>query len=225
VALVRHIPTIAPAEIRIVHEGERFVVVDKPANALSVPGARPGREDCVAARVRERFARAQGPLIVHRLDMETSGLMVLALDPDAHRELSRRFAERRVDKVYVAVLDGRIGGDSGEVDLPVRLDVGNRPYQVVDHEHGRPALTRWRVLGRDTGSTRIEFLPVTGRTHQLRLHAAQPVAGGGLGCPILGDSLYGDPGAAPRLLLHAASLGFEAPGTGEKVIFESPVPF
>ncbi|MDP7111156.1 MAG: RluA family pseudouridine synthase, partial [Myxococcota bacterium] len=182
---MRHIPAIAPAEIRIVHEGERFVVVDKPANALSVPGARPGREDCVAARVRARYPRAQGPLVVHRLDMETSGLMVLALDPDAHRGLSRQFAERRVDKGYVAVVAGRVEGDAGTVDLPLRLDVGNRPYQVVDHQHGRAALTRWRVLERDEGATRIAFFPQTGRTHQLRLHAACPVTRGGLGCPIL----------------------------------------
>ena len=222
---MRHIPAIAPAEIRIVHEGERFVVVDKPANALSVPGARPGREDCVAARVRARYPRAQGPLVVHRLDMETSGLMVLALDPDAHRGLSRQFAERRVDKGYVAVVAGRVEGDAGTVDLPLRLDVGNRPYQVVDHQHGRAALTRWRVLERDEGATRIAFFPQTGRTHQLRLHAACPVTRGGLGCPILGDSLYGDPGSAPRLRLHAAALGFEVPGTGERVTFESPVPF
>jgi tRNA pseudouridine32 synthase/23S rRNA pseudouridine746 synthase len=111
------------------------------------------------------------------------------------------------------------------VDLPLRLDVGNRPYQVVDPEHGRPALTRWRVLERDDGVTRIAFFPTTGRTHQLRLHAASPVAEGGLGCPIRGDSLYGDPGSAPRLLLHASTLGFEAPGAGEKLTFECPPPF
>lgn len=222
---MRHIPAIAPAEIRIVHEGGRYVVVDKPANALSVPGARPGREDCVAARVGALFPGASGPLVVHRLDMETSGLMVLALEPDAHRHLSRQFAERLVDKRYVAVLDGQAGGDEGEVDLPLRLDVGNRPFQVVDLEHGKSAFTRWRVLERGDGWTRVVFFPITGRTHQLRLHAAHPASEGGLGCPIRGDSLYGDPSTAPRLLLHATRLAFRDPEGGEIREFQSEAPF
>ncbi len=222
---MRHIPPIAPAAVRVVHEAERFVVVDKPANALSVPGARPGREDCVESRVRGLYPPATGPLIVHRLDMETSGLMVVALDPDAHRDLSRQFAERRVNKDYVAVLDGEVTGRGGEIDLPLRLDVGNRPYQLVDRDRGRQALTRWRVVERGQGWTRVNFEPFTGRTHQLRLHAAHPAADGGLGCPIRGDSLYGDPDSAPRLLLHAAALGFAEPGTGIRLSFASAVPF
>lgn len=171
------------------------------------------------------FPASTGPLVVHRLDMETSGLMVLALDPEAHRHLSRQFAERRVDKRYAAVLDGHVVGDEGEVDLPLRLDVGNRPFQVVDHERGKPALTRWWALRRGADWTRVAFAPRTGRTHQLRLHASTSVAAGGLGCPIRGDSLYGDPATAHRLLLHAERLGFRDPDGGERREFSSEPPF
>lgn len=199
-------------------------MIDKPSGLLSVPGKGPERQDCVAARVREMFPGATGPLTVHRLDMETSGLMVLGLDAQAHRDLSRQFERRDVEKQYVAVLDGEVIGEEGVVDLPLRADIDNRPRQIVDFAHGGTAITRWRVVGRDAGRTRALFLPQTGKTHQLRVHAATApdsmerpdgTRAGGLGCPIVGDSLYGIAGA--RLLLHASSLAFRDPQTGERV--------
>lgn len=211
---------------------ERFVVVEKPPGMLSVPGKGPGKQDCVAARVREAFPAATGPLIVHRLDMETSGLMVLALDADAHRDLSRQFERREVEKQYVAVLEGNVPGDEGVVDLPLRPDIENRPHQIVDFVHGGAAITRWRVTGREAGRTRVLFVPRTGKSHQLRMHAATPpdslarpdgTRTGGLGCPIVGDTLYGTPGA--RMLLHASLLAFRYPATGARVEFASEPEF
>jgi tRNA pseudouridine32 synthase/23S rRNA pseudouridine746 synthase len=158
-------------------------------------------------------------LIVHRLDMDTSGLMVVALDADAQRELSQQFHDRIPEKSYVALVDGIVEADEGFIDLPMRLDVDNRPYQIVDHVHGRPARTHYRVLTREIDRTRIEFRPVTGRTHQLRIHAAY-----GLRHPILGDVLYGKVPAL-RLMLHARTLSFLLPGTQTRVEFEAPVPF
>lgn len=213
--------------VPVVGMGPGYVVVDKPAGLLSVPGKGPDKADCVAARVAAMFADATGPLIVHRLDMDTSGLMVLGLDADAQRNLSGQFEERTVEKRYVALLAGRVGapGDEGVIDLPIRLDVDRRPYQIVDHEQGKPSETAWRVIGYDhedgRGCTRVEFTPRTGRSHQLRVHAAE-----GLGAPILGDVLYGDGEAsAPRLMLHAAALAFDEPVGGGRVEFESETPF
>ncbi len=210
---------------RIVHRGPRLVVVDKPAGMLAVPGRDPAWHDSVATRMRARLPDATGPLIVHRLDMETSGLMVLARDADAHRALSRQFERRRVEKVYVAELDGAVEGDAGTVVLPLRGDPERRPFQVVDPARGKPATTDWRVLARAAGTTRVELRPRTGRTHQLRVHAAAPRSEGGLGCPIRGDSLYGDPARAPRMLLHATTLVVADPDTGARLRFDSPVPF
>lgn len=206
------------------YAGPRFVVVDKPAWMLSVPGKGVAKRDCIASRVAAMFPDATGPQIVHRLDMETSGLMVLGLDRAAQRELSRQFEDRRVEKEYVALLDGIVPDDEGEIDLPIRPDIDSRPLQVVDRLRGREAVTKWRVLARETDRTRIRFRPLTGRTHQLRVHAAAPQATGGLGRPILGDGLYGGPGA-DRLMLHATRLAFLDPGTGRRVEFESPTPF
>lgn len=198
-------------------------MVDKPAGLLSVPGKGPEHADCVASRVRALFPHATGPLTVHRLDMATSGLIVLALDPGAHRDLSRQFEERRVSKRYLAVLAGDVPADTGEIHLPMRLDVDRRPHQIVDFVHGKPAHTRYRVLERrqtPQGSrTSVEFEPITGRSHQLRVHAAE-----GLRAPILGDSLYGDAASAPRLMLHAWWLEFEAPGLGGRTAFRSDAP-
>jgi tRNA pseudouridine32 synthase/23S rRNA pseudouridine746 synthase len=163
---------------------------------------------------------APGQLIVHRLDMDTSGLMVVALDPDAQRELSMQFEERVPQKAYVALVDGIINADWGVIDLPMRLDIDNRPYQIIDHVHGRHALTRWQVLSREIDRTRVRFEPVTGRSHQLRVHAAY-----GLGHPILGDVLYGPRTVAPRLMLHAAELSFIEPGNARRVEFVSTPPF
>jgi tRNA pseudouridine32 synthase/23S rRNA pseudouridine746 synthase len=206
-------------DLRIVLAAERFVVVDKPSGMLSVPGKGPEKQDCVASRVRARFPRATGPLIVHRLDMETSGLLVLGLDAEAQRELSGQFERRETQKRYIALLEGSVAQDQGEITLPIRLDVGRRPYQIVDHDQGREAVTRYSVLSREIDRTRVEFTPLTGRTHQLRVHAAS-----GLSCPIVGDVLYGRDNGE-RLMLHASWLAFVDPGTGRRVEVESPAPF
>jgi tRNA pseudouridine32 synthase/23S rRNA pseudouridine746 synthase len=215
-----------PGLLPIVHTACRYVVVEKPSGVLSVPGKGPNKSDCVAARVVRLFPDASGPLVVHRLDMETSGLMVLGLDPEAQRELSGQFEDRRVEKAYIALVarwgadrDRRELPDDGSIDLPVRADIENRPVQVVDHARGRPAITRWQVLAREVDRLRLRLEPLTGRTHQLRVHAAS-----GLSRPIMGDALYGGE-PAPRLMLHAATLSFLEPGTSRRVAFESPAPF
>ncbi len=216
----------ASVAIPIVYRNSRIVVIDKPAGMLSVPGRGPDRQDCAAARVASMFPEATGPLIVHRLDMETSGLMVLALDPDTHRELSMQFERRTVEKAYEALLRGDVQGDAGEVRLRQRLDVDNRPMQILDDEHGKEAITRWRALERSRGVTRVRFEPVTGRTHQLRVAASAPIERGGLGRPIVGDSLYGaEDDRAERLMLHATTLALRDPETGERVEAHSPAPF
>lgn len=218
--------------IPVVFAAPGFVVVDKPAGMLSVPGKGPEKADCAAARVRAMFPSASGPLVVHRLDMDTSGLMVFALNPDSQRVLSAQFERRCVAKAYTALVDGLLDAPGGEISAPIRLDVDRRPFQIHDPVHGRPALTRWAVLALETDRTRVRFEPVTGRTHQLRVHAALPPPLG-LGHHILGDVLYA-PGAdlgrhapadAPRLMLHASELEFNDPDTGERLRFESRPPF
>jgi tRNA pseudouridine32 synthase / 23S rRNA pseudouridine746 synthase len=214
--------------LEVVHKGARFVVLDKPAWLLSVPGKGEDKQDCVASRVRAMFPAATGPLVVHRLDMETSGLIVLGLDEGAQRELSMQFERREVEKAYVALLgepaDDRGGprrapGDWGMITLPMRTDIDNRPRQIIDHVHGRTAVTRWEVVAHETDRVRVRLVPETGRTHQLRVHMAV-----GLGRPIVGDRLYGGE-AAPRLMLHAARLSFIEPGGRRRVEFESAAPF
>lgn len=207
------------AKIRVVHAAARYVVVEKPTGMLSVPGKGVGKEDCVAARVRGMFPGARGPLVVHRLDMETSGLLVLGLDEGAQRELSGQFEARLVGKRYVALVEGEVVGQAGEISLPLRPDLTNRPYQIVDRAEGREAVTRWRVAAREVDRTRVDFEPLTGRTHQLRVHASHPE---GLGRPIIGDVLYGrEEAGAPRLMLHAAYLSFLEPGGARRVEFVS----
>lgn len=205
--------------IPVVHLGERYVVVDKPSGLLSVPGKGEEKQDCVVSRVRRMFPAATGPLIVHRLDMETSGLLVLGIDPEAQRDLSGQFERREVEKAYVALVNGSPREDSGVIELAIRLDVERRPYQIIDPIQGRPALTRWRVLSREIDRTRLQLVPETGRTHQLRVHCAS-----GLSCPIIGDVLYGD-GVGERLMLHATRLSFREPGGGSRVEFVSVTPF
>jgi tRNA pseudouridine32 synthase/23S rRNA pseudouridine746 synthase len=231
----------AVGELKLVLLSKRFVVVDKPAGMLSVPGKGEQNQDCVARRAKLLVPQASGPFVVHRLDMETSGLMVLARDPDAHRHLSRQFEARAVTKAYEAVLMGEVEGDAGTISLPMRPDIDRRPWQMVDWEHGREAVTRWRVMKREPGvagtdgspgagpRTRIHFEPITGRTHQLRVHSAYaraPGGKGGLGCPIVGDTLYGDGYASsPRMLLHAKLLAFIDPENRRPERCESKVPF
>ena len=183
--------------MRIVHADERLVVIDKPTGLLSVPGRI--EPDCASARVQALYPDA---LVVHRLDQATSGLLLFARGPDAQRELSADFAERRIGKVYVAVVTGLLEGE-GLIDLPIGADWPNRPRQQVDVEHGKPSQTRWRVLAHEGRHTRVALDPLTGRTHQLRVHLTA------LGHAILGDTLYAAPdiaAASPRLLLHASEL-------------------
>lgn len=206
----------------IVHADEQFLVVDKPGGLLAVPGRGPEKQDCVVNRVKTMFPGVINQPAVHRLDMATSGLMVLAFTARAHRNLSRQFSRRLVEKKYVALVEGQVSTDCGEITLKFRLDPENRPYQVYDPVHGKIGITRWRRLSISSSRTRIEFVPLTGRTHQLRLHAAHEL---GLGCPIVGDSLYGSGRQGDPMLLHAAELSFFHPETGEKMIFSSKVPF
>ncbi len=229
----------------IVYHDDAIVVVNKPSGLLAIPGRGPQKADSISSRMALRFPQASGPLMVHRLDMATSGLMVLGLSPQSQRDLSIQFERREVDKVYHAVVGGIIEADGGRIELPFRLDPDNRPHQVYDEENGKWGETLWRVLSRNADSREVsatletsgdvqesflirgphcmlEFKPITGRTHQLRLHSAHQR---GLGSAILGDKLYGDPTTAPRLLLHAKELSFNHPDTGERVEFNSPPPF
>ncbi len=200
-------------------------MVDKPTGLLSVPGRGEHKRDSVVTRVLALYPTATGSISVHRLDQDTSGLMVLALNPQAHRALSRQFMHRKTGKRYEALLDGEVTDDEGKVELPLIVDWPNRPRQMVCYERGKPAQTLWRVVDRADGRTRVDFRPVTGRTHQLRVHSVTPRDRGGIGAPILGDPLYSDPIRAPRLMLHAAMLAFFEPLTGEWLKFESAAPF
>lgn len=212
-----------PTGLRIVCQGERYVVIDKPAGLLSVPGKGEHNQDCAASRVRAAFPHASGPLVVHRLDMDTSGLLLFALDPDAQRDLSAQFEARTVAKEYTALVAGLLPAETGVIDLPMRADVTRRPLQIIDHELGRPSSTAWRVLALETDRTRVQLVPHTGRTHQLRVHCAA------IGHPILGDVLYGPQPetahAAPRLLLHASSLSFRPPSESQLVTYTSTPTF
>jgi tRNA pseudouridine32 synthase/23S rRNA pseudouridine746 synthase len=174
--------------------------------------------------LRERYPDATGPLVVHRLDMDTSGLLLVAKSLDVAKALQRLFAMRDIEKHYVAVLDGPVKREHGHITLPLRVDIDDRPRNIVDPVHGKPAHTEWQVVSRDGGRTRVRFTPHTGRSHQLRVHAAHPE---GLDAPILGDRLYGrtPPEDDERLLLHAERLAFVHPVTGATVVAERPAPF
>lgn len=213
-------------ELAVVYVDEDLLIVDKPAGLLSCPGRGEGKLDSVQTRVPRVFPSARGSLLGHRLDQATSGLLAIGLHPAAHRSLQQQFERRVVEKQYEAVLMGDVALDEGRIELPQRLDVERRPLQTYDPVHGKLGVTCWRVLERTAVDrrprTRVCFTPLTGRTHQLRLQAAHPL---GLGCPIAGDPLYGDPRSAPRLLLHARELKLAHPGSGEPVTFRSVVPF
>ncbi len=203
----------------MIHVDTALLIALKPAGLLAVPGRGEDKQDCLSARIQLEFPDA---LAVHRLDMATSGLMMFARDAEMHRGLSRMFRERRVDKRYVAVVTGLVEA-AGEIELPICADWPNRPKQKVDYLSGKRSLTRYRLLAHDSlaFTSRIELEPVTGRTHQLRVHMAA------IGHPILGEPLY-EPGngvTAERLLLHASSLSFVHPLSGERVHFESAAPF
>lgn len=205
----------------IIYEDRLLVVVNKPAGMLAVPGK--ADRESVFSIVRSRYPEAEGPMIVHRLDMATSGLMVVAKTTWAYHQLQRQFEQRTVKKRYIALLSGDVSHRvtrRGTISLPLRPDIEDRPRQRVDHEHGREAVTDYEILGTENGHTRIALYPKTGRTHQLRVHCAHAE---GLGCPILGDALYGTP--YDRLYLHAESLTFTHPATGEKMTMEAPKAF
>jgi len=204
--------------IDIVYEDDVMLVINKPAEFLSVPGK--SIEDSVYLRIKQSYPCATGSLIVHRLDMSTSGLMVIALSREAHKNIQKQFINRTIKKRYIALLDGLIKEDAGIIDLPLRVDLDDRPRQLVCYEYGKPAKTRWQVLERKNGQTKVCFYPITGRTHQLRVHSAHIK---GLNMPIVGDDLYGN--KARRLHLHAESLEFNHPTTGKIMCFQIEAEF
>ena len=203
----------------IIHEDAAILVLDKPAGLLSVPGRLEQHKDSLILRLQAVYPDA---LTIHRLDMDTSGLMVFARSASVHRSLSMAFERKAVQKTYVALVWGEMAEDAGEVDLPLIKDWPNRPRHIVDHENGKPSKTLWRVLERHDGETRVALTPLTGRTHQLRIHMAEISHG------ILGDCWYGSAesmSARHRLCLHACELGFMHPETGEALKFQSKAPF
>jgi tRNA pseudouridine32 synthase/23S rRNA pseudouridine746 synthase len=200
------------SELEVVYEDDYLIVVNKPSGLLSVPGV--NINDSVYSRLKRLWVGIE-PLIIHRLDMATSGLLVVAKTPEAHKHIQRQFLKRTVSKRYTALLSKAIEGNEGEISLPLRGDFYNRPLQLVCFEHGKKSITRWQVVDRKTNQTRIHFWPLTGRTHQLRMHAAHHL---GLHAPIIGDDLYGT--ADKRLCLHAAHLAFDHPITNKRVSFE-----
>ena len=219
-------PTVREGPLLCIHHiGPGYAVLEKVSGLLSVPGHGPEKIDSIQYRVKQAFPKSTGPISPHRLDQDTSGLIIVALNPLAHRHFATQFQDRKVEKTYLARVEGVITEEGGEIDLPLIVDWPKRPRQKVCYEEGRPAQTRYRVLQRSENNTLVEFQPITGRSHQLRVHAATPRESGGLGCPILGDSLYGNPKLAPRLLLHASHLAFAEPKTNSWLQFDSPSPF
>jgi tRNA pseudouridine32 synthase / 23S rRNA pseudouridine746 synthase len=209
----------AEAVLRVLHADDHLLVLDKFSGLLTVPAKPPGSQDCLEARARAVFPDA---LLVHRLDRDTSGVIVLARSRLAQRHLGWQFERRQVAKGYVARVAGSIVAASGRIDLPLICDWPNRPRQMVCHARGRKAVTEWRVLGFEPGVTRLRLHPLTGRSHQIRVHLAA------LGHPILGDPFYAPPAivaAAPRLQLHAETLRFRHPLGGAWVTFRSDPPF
>ena len=211
-------------DIEILYQDSELVVINKPGGLLSVPGRGPEKQDCAASRLRHRFSKMIAQPAVHRLDMFTSGLMVFAITANAHRYLSGQFEKRAVVKKYTAIIEGTIGQTCGDIHLAFRLDPNNRPLQVYDPDHGKMGITKWRKLENMGNRTRIEFTPLTGRTHQLRVHAAHPRPMG-LGAPIAGDSLYGQGKEGDQMMLHASYLQFIHPETCKPLEFHSLSPF
>lgn len=208
--------------VEVIYSDEAIIVLNKPPHMLSVPGRGEHLKDCLASRVQAEFPDA---LIVHRLDMDTSGLIVMARGAEAHRTLSMAFEKRETDKRYVAIVDGKFAKNRGKVNLPIIVDWPNRPRQKIDHDTGRPSLTFYRVGDYDEAleASRVELHPITGRSHQLRLHMQA------IGHAILGDTLYASEAAQAkspeRLLLHARALTLPHPVSGEMMSFECPAPF
>jgi len=204
--------------LAILHHDHELLLVDKPSGLLSVPGKGEHLADCLMARVQAVFAEA---LLVHRLDRDTSGVMVFALTRHAQRHLGLQFEKRQVKKTYIARVFGRVGEKTGTVDLPLIVDWPNRPLQHVDFENGKQAVTDWRVLKYEENATRVRLFPQTGRSHQLRVHMRE------IGHPILGDPFYatGEAREAERLMLHAESLRLRHPDGGKGLTFKAKCPF
>lgn len=205
-------------QLQILHEDEDLLVIVKPHEFLSVPGK--VELDSVYTRIQEMFPSITGPIIVHRLDMATSGIMLLAKNKEAHRALQAQFIERTVKKRYEALLEGELNEDKGRIELPLRVDLEDRPRQLVCYEHGKSAVTIWEKRKVSEGRTKVYFYPITGRTHQLRVHAAHHL---GLNAAIVGDDLYGQ--SADRLHLHAGFISFNHPSTGKPMKFSVPAEF
>ena len=205
-------------ELEIIFEDDDLLVIHKPAEFLSVPGIH--IQDSVYTRIKQLYPTIKGPIIVHRLDMSTSGLLVLAKNKKTHKELQSQFINRTVTKKYVALLDGILEDNSGVINLPLRVDLDDRPRQLVCFEHGKKAETKWKVIDRKEKTTRVDLYPITGRTHQLRVHTSHKL---GLNIPIIGDDLYGKKG--DRLHLHAAFLEFTHPTSKKKMSFYKKAEF
>ncbi len=206
----------ADTGLDVIHRDDDLLVLNKPSGLLSVPGKGADLADCLEARVHTVHP---GALIVHRLDRDTSGVFIMAMNANAQRHLGLQFERRHLSKTYQAIVAGHVQADDGEIDLPLIADWPNRPLQKVCHDTGKPALTRWRVISRTEASTRLDLAPHTGRSHQLRVHLKE------IGHPILGDPLYGDATAAPRLMLHAHTLTIRHPTGGAVETFCAQVPF
>ena len=224
-SLLQFSPADPNSELAILYEDEWIIAVNKPAGLLSVPGR---TSDCQHSVLSQLCRQRSETLIpIHRLDQDTSGILLLGRDRQTHRQLSRQFQQRQVHKVYEAVLAGVVAIDQGTIDLPLWADPGDRPYQKVDWQLGKPSLTQFRVLDRTAAQTRVELMPITGRTHQLRVHAADS---SGLAAPILGDRLYGeqlhgDRASQTRLQLHAKGLQFQHPQSREWIVLQTETPF
>jgi tRNA pseudouridine32 synthase/23S rRNA pseudouridine746 synthase len=217
-AILNYCPTMTPY-LEIIFQDDDILVLNKPSGLLSVPGKAKEHADCLQIRAQRVFPTAT---VVHRLDMATSGLMVMALNRPAHRHISKQFELRETAKTYQAVVFATVQQDCGEINLPLICDWPNRPKQMVDHERGKKALTQWRVLERSNNTTRLELKPITGRSHQLRVHMLS------MQHPIIGDRLYAHDQAlemADRLNLHAMFLSFRHPVTEKMLLFKSKVPF
>ncbi|MEJ6496154.1 bifunctional tRNA pseudouridine(32) synthase/23S rRNA pseudouridine(746) synthase RluA [Pseudoalteromonas lipolytica] len=216
--LLNYNPPMTPY-LSIVYQDDDLLIVNKPSGLLTVPGKDPKHADCLIARINRVFPTAK---IVHRLDMATSGIICLAMHKEAHRNLSIQFQDRKTAKRYIARVFGKLEQETGSVDLPLICDWPNRPKQMVDHDNGKPSLTYFKVLEHEQNATRVELTPITGRSHQLRVHMLS------LGHPILGDKLYAHPEAfamSPRLQLHAEMLTLAHPASGETLIFEAAPEF
>jgi len=204
--------------IETIYEDQEIIVINKPPELLSVPGLH--IQDSVQTRILKKYPEIKGPLIIHRLDMSTSGLMILAKNKHAHQFIQSQFIKHTVTKRYTAILDGIVDQTEGIIDLPLRVDLDDRPRQVVCYEHGKKSRTRFKVIQVENSRTRIHYFPLSGRTHQLRVHSAHML---GLGCPIIGDDLYGN--RANRLHLHAGYIDFIHPQSAQRMTFEVKDPF